>query len=350
MVRDLLIEDDPQNVAMLESFVRSGYRLDGYESVERTPDGGRRVFLNSLVGLVRDGAMVEAWGAQRDITERKHRESQARQAQAMDAVTLLSGSVAHDFNNLLTTILSSVELLAEQCTSDERASADVEAIRRSARRGAELTRQLLALSRQQVLSPRPVDVHALVRRVAESIRSVFARSARVEFSYDDGPGVASVDVDELEQTLLHLAAHAAEVIGDRRLVPDGRAPRTPRGAARGAPRPRRARRLRHHRTAPLRGAASLARRCVAARAVRRRRDSFVRHGARAGHDVRLRAPERRRGRHRAGTGRRLAPHLLPRRHRRATPRPRWSRRPRAGRRAARARCSWSKTTRRCASS
>jgi PAS domain S-box-containing protein len=215
MVRTLLIEDDPQNVAMLESFVRSGYRLDGYESVERAPDGGRRVFLNSIVGVVRDGAMVAALGSQRDITERKHRESRARQARAMDAVTLLSGSVAHDFNNLLTTILTSVELLSEQCAGNERASADAEAIRRSARRGAELTRQLLALSRQQVLSPRPVDVHALVRRVAERIRNVFAHSALVEFSDDGGPCVASVDADELEQTLAHLAAHAAEVTGDR---------------------------------------------------------------------------------------------------------------------------------------
>ncbi len=214
-VRDLLIDDHPQNEELLASFVRSGYRLDGYESVERTPDGARRIFLNSIVGVVRDGMLTEAWGSQRDITDRKHREASARQAQAMDAVSLLSGSVAHEFNNLLTTILSTVELLAEQCPGQDRAMDDAESIRRAARRGGELTRQLLALSQQQVLQARAVDVHALVRNVAGTIRDAFARSVLVDFIYDDASSVVSVDPDELERTLLHLAAYAAQVIGER---------------------------------------------------------------------------------------------------------------------------------------
>lgn len=214
-VRDLLVDDDARNVEMLAAFVRGGYRLDGFESVERTRDGARRIFLNSMVGVVRDGALVEAWGSQRDITLRKQREARARQAQAMDAVTLLSGSVAHDFNNLLTTILTSVELLAEQCPQHERTVGDAEAIRRAARRGAELTRQLLALSQQQVLSPRPVDVHALLRRISGTIRTVFAATVAVDFLFDEVPSTASVDPDALERTLLHLAAYAAEVMGDR---------------------------------------------------------------------------------------------------------------------------------------
>lgn len=214
-VRDLLIDNHPQNEELLTSFVRSGYRLDGYESVERTPDGARRIFLNSIVGVVRDGMLTEAWGSQRDITDRKHREASARQAQAMDAVSLLSGSVAHEFNNLLTTILSTVELLAEQCPGQDRAMDDAESIRRAARRGGELTRQLLALSQQQVLQARAVDVHALVRNVAGSIRDAFARSVLVDFIYDDASSMVSVDPDELERTLLHLAAYAAQVIGER---------------------------------------------------------------------------------------------------------------------------------------
>ncbi|MEP7382348.1 MAG: response regulator [Gemmatimonadota bacterium] len=215
VVRDLLIDDEPRNIEYLAAFVRSGYRLDGYESVERTADGRRRIFLNSFVGVVRDGMLVEVWGSQRDITERNQREVQARQAQAMEVITRLSGSVAHDFNNLLTTILTSVELLIEQFEGDNPARADAEAIRRSARRGAELTRQLLALSRQQVLTPRPIDVHTLVDRIADDLRNVFARTARVEFTFGDGPSIAYVDGDELEQMLMHLAHHAADVIGER---------------------------------------------------------------------------------------------------------------------------------------
>ncbi len=213
-VGQIIVEGDPQNQDYLSAFVRNGYRLEGYESVERTIDGSRRIFLNSLVGIVRDGLLIEAWGSQTDITERKRAEAQARQAQAMDAVSRLAGSVAHDFNNLLTTILTSVELLLDQFDSASPARSDAEEIRRSARRGAELTRQLLALSRQQVLAPRSIDVHALVRRIEGDIRNAFASTAKVDFTFGDGPGIAHVDVEELEQMLIHLATHAAEVIGE----------------------------------------------------------------------------------------------------------------------------------------
>lgn len=213
-VGQILVEGDPQNQDFLSAFVRGGYRLEGFESVERTIDGTRRIFLNSLVGIVRDGLLVEAWGSQSDITERKRMEAQLRQAQAMDAVSRLAGSVAHDFNNLLTTILTSVEMLIDQVEPANPVRGDAEEIRRSARRGAELTRQLLALSRQQVLAPRAIDVHALVRRVEGDIRNTFAATAKVDFTFGDGPGIAHVDVEELEQMLLHLATHAAEVIGE----------------------------------------------------------------------------------------------------------------------------------------
>ena len=214
-LRDLLDPDEPQNREYLHAFVRSGYRLEGYESVERGVDGDRRIFLNSLLGIVHEGHLVEAWGSQVDITERKQLEARARQTQAMDAVSRLAGSVAHDFNNLLTTILTSVEMLTDHFEAGDPLREDAEEIRRSARRGAELTRQLLALSRQQVLAPRATDVHALVRRIEGEIRNVLAGSAKVDFTFGDGPGIAHVDVDELEQMLLHLATHAAGVIGER---------------------------------------------------------------------------------------------------------------------------------------
>jgi len=211
----MLDVDDPQNHEFLSAFVSGGYRVEGYESVERTPDGSRRVFLNSIVGRVRDGMLVEAWGSQTDITERKRAEAQTRQEQAMDAVSRLAGSVAHDFNNLLTTILTSIEPLIDQYEQQSPERLDAEEIRRSARRGAELTRQLLAISRQQMLAPRAVDVHALVRRIEGNIRNTFAPTTQVALTLGDGPAIAHVDAEELEQMLLQLATHAAGVVGEK---------------------------------------------------------------------------------------------------------------------------------------
>ncbi len=203
------LADEGGNSQALYAFVRSGYRLDGFETVEMSPSNERRHFLNSLVGVVRDGHLMEAWGSQTDITERKRREQQARQLQSMDAVSRLAGSVAHDFNNLLTTILTSAEILSDSLDEGHVGLDDVEEIRRSARQGAELTRQLLAMSRQQVLSPRATDVNALLRGVEDRIRSIFPIGTRVTVETQRMPNVAQVDPDELEQTLIHLATNAA---------------------------------------------------------------------------------------------------------------------------------------------
>lgn len=66
---DLLIEDDPQNIDYLTAFVESGYRLSGVESHERDSQGKVRIFRNSLVGIIKDGMLLRAWGTQHDITE-----------------------------------------------------------------------------------------------------------------------------------------------------------------------------------------------------------------------------------------------------------------------------------------
>jgi two-component system cell cycle sensor histidine kinase/response regulator CckA len=77
-IADLLPRDDPANLEYLAAFIRSGYRLTDAESHEIARDGQSRYFLNNLVGIVRDGLLVRAWGSQRDITARKAIESALR--------------------------------------------------------------------------------------------------------------------------------------------------------------------------------------------------------------------------------------------------------------------------------
>ena len=211
-VTDFIADDDQYRDTLL-AFVRGGYRLEGFETIETTPSGERRHYLIGMVGVVRAGHVVEAWGSQVDVTERNRRERQVRQVQAMDAVSRLAGSVAHDFNNLLTTILTSAETLGDTLDGEHAGQHDLEEIRQSARQGAELTRQLLAMSRQQVLAPRPVDVNGVVRRVEGRLRDVFTPATTVSLTTAAAASVAHVDVEELEQTLIHLATHAAGSMG-----------------------------------------------------------------------------------------------------------------------------------------
>ena len=101
----------------------------------------------------------------RDSTERKRLEAELLSAQKLESLGRLAGGVAHDFNNLLTGITGYASLLLERATDDVELRRDLGEIKRAADRAAELTKQLLAFGRRQVLNPRPLDLNAVVAEV-----------------------------------------------------------------------------------------------------------------------------------------------------------------------------------------
>ena len=148
----------------------------------------------------------------RDVTASKQLEAQLRQAQKMEAVGLLAGGIAHDFNNLLTVITAYGQLLrAEFADGDERRE-EVEEVLKAAARGAELTRQLLAFGRKQVLRPRVVDVNGVVA----GVRPMLARLLGADATLDTrlAPSLSRVEADpgQLEQVLLNLTANAGDAM------------------------------------------------------------------------------------------------------------------------------------------
>jgi two-component system cell cycle sensor histidine kinase/response regulator CckA len=139
-------------------------------------------------------------------------EEQLRQSQKMEAVGVLAGGVAHDFNNLLSVILCYGDLVGAELGSEDPMRADVEEISKAARRAADLTRQLLMFSRQQVLEPKVLDLNEVLASMQKMLHRILG--ADVDLVSLAGPQFLRVKVDpsSLEQVIMNLVVNAREAM------------------------------------------------------------------------------------------------------------------------------------------
>jgi PAS domain S-box-containing protein len=150
-----------------------------------------------------------------DLSVAKDAEARLLQVQKLEAVGQLVGGIAHDFNNLLTVILGNAKLLSRQMDGDEKASRRLDALRRAADRGAEMTKRLLAFGRRQPLDAKSVDVGGLVVGITDMLRRGLTES--VELTIETAPELPAVRVDpgQLESALLNLAINARDAMDGR---------------------------------------------------------------------------------------------------------------------------------------
>ncbi len=146
-----------------------------------------------------------------DVTARHNAEEQLRQAQKMEAVGQLTGGVAHDFNNLLAVIMGNAELLSVGSDGSE---PKLEAIRRAATRGSELTQRLLAYSRQQPLRPQTIDLAELTGGMSDMLARTLGATVEIETRVTDGVWLASADPGQVENALLNLVINARDAMPD----------------------------------------------------------------------------------------------------------------------------------------
>jgi PAS domain S-box-containing protein len=177
------------------------------------PDGSHR-WIRDRAFPVKDahGRVIRVAGVAEDITERRELEAQLHHAQKMEAVGRLAGGVAHDFNNLLTIITGYSDLLLESLEADEDARPLVEQIRKAGERSAALTRQLLALSRKQVLAPKVIDLNTQVRETESILRRVIGEDIELTTALRAQPGRIRADPGQLDQLLLNLAVNARDAM------------------------------------------------------------------------------------------------------------------------------------------
>ena len=157
----------------------------------------------------------------RELAERERAEAalrkseeQLRQSQKMEAIGRLSGSVAHDFNNLLSVILSYADLVLTDLKPIDPLREDIESIRKAGIKAADLTHQLLAFSRQQVLAPRFLDLNDVLRESERMLRRLLGEDIEIVAHYGRALPRVKVDPGQIDQVLLNLVVNARDAMLD----------------------------------------------------------------------------------------------------------------------------------------
>jgi two-component system, cell cycle sensor histidine kinase and response regulator CckA len=148
----------------------------------------------------------------RDITDRVALEEKLRQSHKMEAVGRLAGGIAHDFNNLLTVILGYSQILAEGVPAGSRLAESTAQIKSAADRAAGITRQLLAFSRKQVLSPRVISLNDIMLNIDSLLRRLIGEDIEVLTVPANDLGSVKADPGQIEQVIMNLALNARDAM------------------------------------------------------------------------------------------------------------------------------------------
>src|SRR6266849_1026124 len=212
MARDVYADPDERR-RLVERDTYTDRVYDELEATWKRKDGTRiRVQLSVRASRDKEGHVEFYEAFVRDITTQRQLEAQLAQAQKMEAIGRLAGGVAHDFNNLLTVILSYSELLLEELPEDSSNRDDIGQIRKAAQGASELTRQLLAFSRQQVLEPKIVDLNAAVSGIERLLGRVLREDIQLRCTLSADAGTVRVDPGQLEQVIMNLAVNARDAM------------------------------------------------------------------------------------------------------------------------------------------
>jgi PAS domain S-box-containing protein len=191
---------------------RSG-SVTAWEQPQRRKDGSRVwVLLSASLTEDEEGKLTIIDGSLIDVSERKRLETQLAQVQKLEALGQLAGGIAHDFNNLLMAISGSTSLLELRFPQIAADTHELATIRKTVKRGAELTRRLLAIARQQVLRMETLDLNQVIDDELEILRRVIPENIAIHFHPSPDLPPVRADRGQLSQVLMNLCVNARDAM------------------------------------------------------------------------------------------------------------------------------------------
>jgi two-component system, cell cycle sensor histidine kinase and response regulator CckA len=203
-------EDSAQVLATWDSCLKGG--SPGFEAEYRVmhPDGSVRWVLNSGTAICdASGRVIRMGGVAKDISERKRAERQALRTQRLESLGTLASGVAHDLNNALAPILMATELLRLDYPG---ASGMIDTVESSARRGADMVRQLLTFAKGAEGARLLVQPQHLLKEMGKIIRGTFPKNIQLQLNYEREIHPILGDATQLHQVLLNLCVNARDAM------------------------------------------------------------------------------------------------------------------------------------------
>jgi two-component system, cell cycle sensor histidine kinase and response regulator CckA len=212
---DVLHPDSRERYAEVVEQVLAGATLTHVDLVLVTASGSVVTVEGNLSRTPDDGQAPMVRGIYRDVTERKRVEDQLRQAERMQAAGRLAGGMAHEVNNMMTGVLGFSEFLLRSLADDDARRAEVQEIIRAGTRASDVTRQLLAFTRQQLLHPELLDLNLVVIGVEKMLRRSLGEDHLLALKLTEEVGPIRADRGQLEQVLINLILNARDAMRDR---------------------------------------------------------------------------------------------------------------------------------------
>jgi PAS domain S-box-containing protein len=207
------IYENPAERASAVRTYQSNGRSNGVEVNWKKKDG-KTITVRLCGRVVRspDGQIKHFEVIAEDVTEKRTLEEQVRQAQKMEAMGRLAGGISHDFNNLLGVMIGYSDLALSSSSLDETSRHQLEQIKKAGHRAASLTRQLLAFSRKQVLTPRIIDLNSAVSETSKMLLRLLGEDIELITRLGTDLGHVKADPTQIEQVIMNLAINARDAM------------------------------------------------------------------------------------------------------------------------------------------